>query len=250
MNRQQQQFKSLSMWLISLSFSLYMVLLSTLAAALELESYPLDTLDKTTAQGVKAEVVDYHGQKGIHVAVSPDHKSAEQGGCDHCTYLALETIPFRDGTIEINMAGEPQQGADSDAAAISTSNGFVGIVFRVSEDLSKYEGVYFRPVNAVSEDEAQREMTVQYFSYPDHTAESLRESDPGKYESAANIRPGQWFNLKAEINNNQAIFYIDGEKVLVVDRLFHGSEHKGVIGFITEPGNDAYFSNLQIKHSQ
>ena len=248
MNRQQQRTKSLGMWFISLSISLsislYMVLFATVASALEFENYPLDTLDKTTAQGVKAEVVDYHGQKGIHIAVSSDHKSAEQGGCDHCTYLALETIPFRDGTIEINMAGEPQQGA------AATANGFVGIVFRVSEDQSKYEGVYFRPTNAVSEDEAQREMTVQYFSYPDHTAEQLRESDPGKYESAANIRPGQWFNLKAEINNNQAIFYIDGEKVLVVDRLFHGSEHKGVIGFITEPGNDAYFSELQIKHSQ
>ncbi|PSW08555.1 hypothetical protein C9J01_23320 [Photobacterium rosenbergii] len=228
------------MWLISLSMGLF----ATVALALEFEEYPLDTLDKTTAQGVKAEVVDYHGQKGIHVAVSPEHKSAEQGGCDHCTYLALETIPFRDGTIEINLAGESQQDAEA------TANGFVGIVFRVSEDLSKYEGVYFRPTNAVSEDEAQREMTVQYFSYPDYTAEQLRESDPGKFESAANIRPGQWFNLKAEINNNQAIFYIDGEKVLVVDRLFHGSEHKGVIGFITEPGNDAYFSDLKIKHSQ
>ncbi|MBY5945198.1 DUF1080 domain-containing protein [Photobacterium rosenbergii] len=240
MNRQQLRTNLLGMWVVSL----FMGLFATVALALEFEEYPLDTLDKTTAQGVKAEVVDYHGQKGIHVAVSPEHKSAEQGGCDHCTYLALETIPFRDGMIEINLAGEPQQDAEA------TANGFVGIVFRVSEDLSKYEGVYFRPTNAVSEDEAQREMTVQYFSYPDYTAEQLRESDPGKFESAANIRPGQWFNLKAEINNNQAIFYIDGEKVLVVDRLFHGSEHKGVIGFITEPGNDAYFSDLKIKHSQ
>ncbi|MBC7004037.1 hypothetical protein BIZ37_15850 [Photobacterium sp. BZF1] len=239
MNRQVQRTNVLSMWLISLSMGLF----ATVATALEFENFPLDTLENTQSKGVRAEVVEYMGQKGIHVSVLPDHKSIEQGGCDNCTYLALEGIPFRDGSIEINMAGEPQQGADASA------KGFVGIVFRVSEDLSRYEGIYFRPVNAISEDEAQRKLTVQYFSYPDHPWHELRESAPGEYESAANIRPGQWFRLKVEINNNQGIFYVDGEKVLVVDRLFHGSEQKGVIGLFTEPGNDAYFSDLQIKHS-
>ncbi|MGR5140230.1 hypothetical protein ACQKPX_00960 [Photobacterium sp. DNB23_23_1] len=222
MNRQKSLIKPIGMWVIMLCIGL----LANAATALDFEDFPLDTLDNTVAKGVKAKVVDYHGQKGIHVSVLPDHKSVAQGGCDNCTYLALQTLPFRDGTIELLMAGEPQQEASEMVNGV-LANGFVGIVFRVSEDKSKYEGVYLRPVNAVSEDEAQRELTIQYFSYPD-----------------------QWFKLTAEININQAIFYIDGEKALVVERLFHGSEHKGVIGFITQPGNDAYFSSLQIKHSQ
>ncbi|MGF1735748.1 family 16 glycoside hydrolase [Photobacterium satsumensis] len=237
MNRQKRSAKPFGMWAITLCIGLF----ANVATALDFENFPLDTLDNTVAEGVKAEVVDYHGQKGIHVSVLPEHKSLAQGGCDNCTYLALQTLPFRDGTIELLMAGEPQQ---------ESATGFVGIVFRVSEDMSEYEGVYLRPVNAVSEDETQRELTIQYFSYPDHSGDVLRETAPGQYESAANIRPGQWFKLTAEINNNQAIFYIDGEKVLVVDRLFHGSEHKGVIGLITQPGNNAYFSDLKIKHSQ
>ncbi|MGR5063383.1 family 16 glycoside hydrolase [Photobacterium sp. DNB22_13_2] len=245
MNRQKSLIKPIGNWVITLCIGLF----SSIVSALDFEHFPLDTLDNTVAKGVKAEVVEYHGQKGIHVSVSPEHKSQAQGGCDNCTYLALQTLSFRDGTIELLMAGEPQQQA-SETANGESANGFVGIVFRVSEDKSKYEGVYLRPVNAMSEDEAQRELTIQYFSYPDHSGDVLRESAPGQYETAAKIRPGQWFKLTAEINNNQAIFYIDGEKVLVVERLFHGSEHKGVIGLITQPGNDAYFSDLQIKHSQ
>lgn len=49
MNRQQLQTNLLGMWVISL----FMGVFATVALALEFEEYPLDTLDKTTAQGVK-----------------------------------------------------------------------------------------------------------------------------------------------------------------------------------------------------
>lgn len=209
------------------------------ASAVHFEASSLDSLDKTRAQGVKAEVVEYHGQKGIHVSVLPGEKPK----CENCTFLLLEQEQFRDGTIEISLAGEP---VDQDSAT-----GGVGIVFRVSEDLSKYEGVYFKPSHTEETEYGVRlHYAIQYFSHPDHSADALNEAASGQYDAPANVRTGQWFRLKAEINKNQGIFYIDGSKVLVVERLFHGSELKGPIGLFVEPGSEGYFSKLEIKHSQ
>jgi hypothetical protein len=48
------------------------------------------------------------------------------------------------------------------------ARGFVGIVFRVSDGASKYEGIHLRPLNAVVDAQVARNRTVQYFSYLDH----------------------------------------------------------------------------------
>ena len=53
---------------------------------------------------------------------------------------------FKDGTIEVDVAGAPLNGAPAD------SRGFIGIAFRVQEKGQKGEYFYIRPTNARCDD--------------------------------------------------------------------------------------------------
>ena len=55
-------------------------------------------------------------------------KNGEGGGI-----VVLEGASFHNGTIEVDVSGEPRAGTPADA------RGFVGIAFRVGEDARRYE---------------------------------------------------------------------------------------------------------------
>ncbi len=207
-----------------------------------MQTLPLDSIDNTEAVNVLAEVVNYQGRDAIKVAVDPDHKSIEEGGCDNCTYLLVDNAPFSNGVIEIDLAGKPADGAPAWA------RGFVGVVFRVNEDKSNYEGFYLRPMNAL-EAEPRRNFTSQYFSIPDYPWHVLREKFPNKYEKYADIKPGEWFTLKVEVDGAAAKFSINDEEIMTVNEMFQDADLAGGIGLFTEPETDAYFSNLRITHN-
>ena len=84
--------------------TLCFVLFTDSAASAETKTYPLTTLEGTTNKEVVATPVVYKGQEGLHVTVSPEHKSIQEGGCDNCTFVALDGIDFANGTIEIEVA--------------------------------------------------------------------------------------------------------------------------------------------------
>ncbi len=213
----------------------------SLVNADNLKTLPLNTTVGTEAVGVMAETVNFMGRDGLQVKVSPAHKSSEAGGCDNCTYLLADKGPFKNGVIEIELAGKPSKGAPAWA------RGFVGVVFRVNNDKSKYEGFYLRPMNAL-EEEPRRNYTTQYFSYPDYPWKRLRKEFPNKYEVYADIKPGEWINLRIEVDGATAKFFINGKQVLAVDKMFGGADLSGGIGLFTEPETDAYFSNLKVTY--
>ena len=68
-------------------------------------------LDKTTPHAVTAKPVRYKGFDSLNVMPLPEHKDIQSGGCDNCTFLVLDGIKFRNGTIEIEVAGKPQSNA-------------------------------------------------------------------------------------------------------------------------------------------
>ena len=208
------------------------------------DARPLFSLDHTSAYGVKARPIRYNGFDALHVVADPDHKGMDEGGCDNCTILLLEDIGFGDGTVEIEVAGRPQEGAPAWA------RGFVGVVFRVSKDVGEYEGVYLRPANSAEATQIRRNHTVQYFSYPDHPWRRLREQHPGVYESWADIEVGQWTRMRLEIEGSKAVLYLNGSNkpTLIVDDLKLGDGKRGAIGLFTEPTTDAYFRNLVVTH--
>ena len=208
--------------------------------AAETHANSLLSADGLVAHEVDAEAVRFKRFDGLHVTVAPGHKSlAEGGACDNCTFLEIPGIDFGDGVIEVEVAGDAMPGAPKWA------RGFVGIVFRVNEDATKYEGIYLRTLNAVAGAQVARNRSVQYFSYPGHPWKLLREQAPGAY---ADVQPGEWARLRIEVEGERAALFVNGERSpsLIVPDLKHGAGLRGTVGLFTEPKQDAYFRNLVV----
>ncbi len=156
--------------------------------------------------------------------------------------VLISGMDFTDGVIEVDMAGEPAKDAGRNA------RGFIGIAFWVSSDASKFECIYLRPTNGRVDDPVRKSHAVQYESIPDFPWHKLRRARPDKYESGADIGPGEWTKVKIEVKGTKASLYISGaeEASLVVNDLKLG-EASGAMALWIGPGTDAYFSNLTIR---
>lgn len=221
-------------------------ILGTPPARAASDARPLTTIEGLVSHDVTVAAVRYEGFDAVEVQVSANHKRLDQGGCDSCTFAEITDIDFGDGTIEIQVAGKPVTGAPPWA------RGFVGVVFRVNDDASRFEGIYLRPENAASEDQLQRNHTVQYFSYPDYPWSRLREESPGQYEAYAPVVTGAWTRLRLEVLGDKARLYVNDspEPALVVNGLKRGGVARGSVGLYTEPAQEAYFRNLVVTHAE
>jgi hypothetical protein len=103
----------------------------------------------------------------------------------------IENVDFSSGVIEAEIAGALAPGAASDA------RGFVGIAFRVHEDLQTYDAFYLRPTNGRAEDQERRNHSVQYISLPERPWFRLRQATPGRYEAYVDLAPGAWTKIKS-----------------------------------------------------
>ncbi|MBC7487176.1 MAG: hypothetical protein H7282_10540 [Cytophagaceae bacterium] len=88
------------------------------------------------------------------------------------SFAQLKEIDFHNGSIEINLSGEPKK------EAVEGAREFVGIAFRILEDTSKFEVIYLRPTNGRAEDQVRRNHSAQYVSYPGYTWPKLRKEFP------------------------------------------------------------------------
>ena len=148
---------------------------------------------------------------------------------------------FQDGTIEVNLSG------DTAPDAPPTARGFVGIAFRVTTDRSHFECFYLRPKNGRSDDQLQRNHSVQYISIPGFGWQKLRSDTPGKYESYADLIPGQWTQMKIQVAGSRARLYVNGaeQPALIVNGLKQ-SPVNGAIALWVGPGTIAHFADLKI----
>lgn len=161
---------------------------------------------------IGAEVVDFKGKQALHIV-----------GREQClVYLPIKD--FTNGTIEVDAAGDI----------------FTGIGFRVREAGKRSEKVYFRPQNAGGE---RHQNTVQYsvIGREDGHWSALRRNFPGKYESGANIKQGEWFRVKLVIKDETLKVYANGDLVLEVDKVLDGVS-TGAVGVW---GWDSYFANFK-----
>jgi hypothetical protein len=200
-------------------------------AAAETQSFSLQSADGLTMRNVKAQPVSYKGRKALRLTAEGDADG-----------LATLTGPdFQDGTIEVDLAGEPGPGAGSQA------RGFVGVVFRTAPAAAKYELFYLRPTNGRAEDQERRNHSAQYDSFPDYPWSRLRKEAPGKYESYVDLVPGEWTKVKITVAGDKAKLYVHGadQPTLVVNDLKLGLA-KGGIGLWIGPGTVAHFSALKV----
>jgi hypothetical protein len=193
-------------------------------------------LEKLELRNVKVEQVTYLGRGAVRVT------DAGAEGLDDAGRLAI--VPgssLQDGTIEVNLSGDTAPDARPEL------RGFVGIAFRVNADRSHFECFYLRPKNGRSEDQLQRNHSVQYISIPGFPWNKLRSENPGKYESYVDLVPGQWTQVKIQVAGSRARLYVNGaeQPVLIVNDLKQPSAN-GSIALWVGPGTIAHFSGLKV----
>lgn len=197
-------------------------------------SFPLtDTAALSIADG-KAQSVEYLGRKAVCLTT--------QAESDIFAYVNGSSI--QDGVIEVDVA-----------VKVTTPPGvrmpgFTGLAFRARPDGSKYDMFYLRPRNALSDDQAMRNHSVQYVAKPGYDWYLLRRQWPWIYESWADLKPEAWTHVKIELHGRSARLFLNGSDSpsLVVNGL-KGEDLQGGVALWGYPGEESYFSNLRITPS-
>jgi hypothetical protein len=204
-------------------------------------TFRLDSLSGLEIVNIKAEVVEYHGRRAVHLIRRTDQAMVSTPDMEDSLALVNGT-DFKDGTIEAEVVGMPAVGAPADA------RGFVGIASRVAARGAKYECFYLRPTNGRSADQLRRNHSVQYVSAPGFPWFKLRKENPGVYESYADMEAGEWTKIKIEVAGTRARLYVNGaaQPCLIVNDLKQG-DSRGQIALWTTLETDGYFSNLTVQ---
>jgi hypothetical protein len=160
---------------------------------------------------------------------------------DNDSVALVKDLDFKDGTLEVDLAGLPGPGA------ANTARGFVGVAFRSAPHAAAFDCFYLRPTNGRADDQLRRNHSAQYVSEPDYGWERLRTQTPGVYESYVDLETGAWTHVKIEVNGVRARLFVNGaaQPSLIVNDLKRGVT-SGAIGLWIGPGTEAYFRNLQI----
>jgi hypothetical protein len=193
-------------------------------------------MDKLELHNVKAEPVTYLARGAMRVSDAGPLDLDDAG-----RFAVVRGSSFQDGTIEVNLSGDTAPDAPPNA------RGFVGIAFRITADRSHFECFYLRPKNGRAEDQLQRNHSVQYISIPGFGWEKLRSDTPGKYESYADLVPGQWTQMKVQVSRSRARLYVNGteQPALIVNDLKQPSVN-GAIALWVGPGTIAHFRDLKV----
>jgi hypothetical protein len=208
--------------------------------------YPLESVQGLRFRNVTAEPSVLQGKNGLRATISEETLRSAEGTQQNAQGLLwIEGLDFSNGVIEAEIAGDLAPGAGGQA------RGFVGIAFRVQENLESYDAFYLRPTNGRAEDQERRNHSVQYISLPEWPWSRLRKETPSKYEAYVDLVPGAWTKIKIEVHGEQARLYVhDNEQpTLIVKDLKSGANGHGGVALWLEPGTVAHFRNLTVAPS-
>jgi len=191
------------------------------------------TVDRLEGQNVSLAQTSFKGRSAIQVIAKPAAPNAT-------SFAVVKDVVFKDGAIDVDLAGQPAVGADSGA------RGFIGIAFRLQAD-GRYEYIYLRPTNGRADDQVRRNHSTQYSSHPDFDFARSRQEAPEKYESYVDLQPGVWTRYRIEVEGRKARLYVHGaeQPCLIVNDLKLEPREGGVALWVG-PGTEGYFSNLKI----
>lgn len=194
---------------------------------------PLDT-SKLTAKHVAIKPAHYRGADAVLVTTDPANP------VDDATFAKVDGIRLTDFTLDVMVAGKPID-------PLSSARGFVGIAFRVSDDLERFEAIYIRPTNGRADDQLRRNHSTQYISHPGYPWEKLRNDHPGQYESYVDLEAGAWTKLRLTVSGTTARLYVNGARqpALIVNDLKLPASRGGV-GLWVGPGSEGYFRALKV----
>lgn len=195
--------------------------------------------EQTLLKAVNTSLELCSGEDGVCVRASKICKLDQN---DANTFVNVKGIEFHNGTISVDVCGKLLPDAPSHA------RGFIGIVFRASEDTSEFESFYIRPTNGRDcTDPVRKAHGCQYFSFPGYTFSYFRDFGIDIYEAPVDdIALGQWANIRAEIHGDTGVFFVNNQQILKVDSLKHGADARGTVGLYVDIGTDGFFRNLTV----
>jgi hypothetical protein len=191
------------------------------------------SVDRLEGKNVAIAQKTFKDRSAIQLIAAPDAQNAT-------SYAVVKDVSFRDGTIEVDLAGQPAAGAGAGA------RGFIGIAFRLQAD-GRYEYIYLRPTNGRADDQVRRNHSTQYSSHPDFDFARSRQEAPEKYESYVDLQPGVWTKYRIEIDGRKARLFVNGAEqpcLIVNDMKLEPGE--GRVALWVGPGTEGYFANLKI----
>lgn len=211
------------------SFLFMFCLLITVSANAEIE------LDQLSLHKVEASHVEFKGKSAIRVVEAARTNEEDK-------VVILPNSRMKNGSISAYVSGGLNKEAGEGA------RGFVGIAFRIADDVSTFEAIYLRPTNARAESQLRRNHSIQYISHPDFPWYRLRKETPAKYESYADMLPSEWIHYRLDVSGATARLYLNNapQPSLIVTDLKLG-EKEGDVGLWIGPGTEAHFSNVSVK---
>ncbi|MEO7145133.1 MAG: hypothetical protein ABI165_16675 [Bryobacteraceae bacterium] len=216
--------------------ALCVAMLAGLLAA-ETRVIPLDPLSKLRLHNVTAQAMAYKGRQCVEIKDANPGKTLPDGSL----FAIVDGADFAGGVIDVDLTGDALPGMPE------AIRGFTGVAFRIAANTSSYEAFYLRPKNGRSEDQLQRNHSAQYISMPEFPWKRLRAESPGKYETYADLAPGEWTHVKIDVRGNTARLCVHGasQPTLIVNDLKHGRSH-GALALWIGPGVVAHFANLRV----
>ena len=194
-------------------------------------------LDNLNPNDVIPSIADHEGSSATRLVLTPDAETP-----DNPTFARIKDLEFHNGTIEVEIAGRPLPDAFPEA------RGFIGIAFRIQEDLSAFECMYIRPTNGRAQVQIRRNRATQYFSYPDWKFDRMRTEVPGHYEAYVDLVTGAWTKIRIEVEGEKAQLFVHDleHPTLIVNDLKHGPDMTGGIGLYIDNGTEGFFRNLKV----
>jgi len=195
------------------------------------------------APKLDASIVTYKGKAATRLMDRAPTTALDNTG--NGGIALLKAAPFHNGSIEVNVAGQPATGSPEAA------RGFVGIAFRVQNGAAKYELIYLRPTNGRADDMLRRNHSVQYEAEPDWPWSRLRSETPGVYESYVDLETGAWAKYRIVVKGVRAELYVNGatQPCLIVKDLKLG-DIAGPVALWVGPGTEAWFADLKVNREQ
>lgn len=205
-------------------------------------SHPLNTIPA----GARANKVDVSpavlDRPCLRLALDAVSRAGTYGVdyVDQPSFLLLPEL-ISDGAIEVDLRARLLPDAPDYA------RGFIGLAYRVRDDLSSYESIYLRPTNGrLHNPPAPRDVrAVQYYAYPDHPFDVLREGSPGQFEAGADIGLDRWTRFRIEIRGTDFAAFADGVPILTGQGKV--AARPGQIGLWVDIGTEGFFANLTVE---
>jgi hypothetical protein len=163
--------------------------------------------------------VTFKGRRAVRVVETQPGADPAPG-----TLALVAGSRFRNGAIELALAGEPGPGAPESA------RGFIGLAFRIQPDAARYEYLYLRMTNGRADDQVRRNHSVQYASHPEWHWPRMRKEFPEKYESYVDLQPSVWTKVRVEVDGARARLFVHGaeQPTLVVNDLKQAEADGGI----------------------